>query len=408
MPTRSPLTGHALAAGDTRAHCRIAIVTDTFAPQMNGVARTLERTTHALRNRGHDVRVFAPEDPAAAPEDSRVSFPSRPFWAYPQLRLSVPDTRRMKAAFCQWRPDIVHVATPFGLGLSGRSAGRIMTIPLISSYHTSLATYAKFYGLGALTGIGWRYLRWFHNGTAATLCPTKAIATELSAHGFRSVGLWGRGVDTRQFNVAWRSEALRASWGATSDTTVIAYVGRLAAEKGLDVVLDAMRALAADRTDVAFVIAGDGPYEGVCRRRAPDRCIFTGRIEGRQLSETYASADVFVFPSTTDTFGNVVQEAMASGLVVVGADVPQTSEVLAGTGLLAASGDARGFAESIRRLVHDRAGREAMRLASIELSAGRDWDSVFDGLEQRYLSTIAASRRVAASPRRPSPSETHI
>ena len=299
----------------------------------------------------------------------------------------------MIAAFTAWRPDLVHVATPFGVGLSGRAASRKLAIPLISSYHTSLATYAKFYGLGALTGIGWRYLRWFHNGTAATLCPTNAIARELTDHGFASVGIWGRGIDTRQFNPGWRSDPLRASWGASATTTVIAYVGRLAAEKGLDVVLGAMRHIASSREDVVFVIAGDGPYEQTCRRNAPDRCVFTGRIEGRQLSETYASADLFVFPSTTDTFGNVVQEAMASGLVVIGANVSQTSEVLSGAGLLATPGSSDSFAEAMRSLVENRAQVDALRRRSLELSASRGWDAVFDGLEDKYLETIASHRR---------------
>ncbi|HEY4306977.1 MAG TPA: glycosyltransferase family 1 protein [Gemmatimonadaceae bacterium] len=378
-------------AGGGHASQRIAIVTDTFAPQMNGVARTLNRTAMELRSRGHDVRVFAPLDPSAT-DDSIIAFPSRPFWAYPQLRLSSPAKKRMIAAFNHWRPDIVHVATPFGIGLSGRAAARALALPLVSSYHTSLATYAQFYGLGALTGIGWQYLRWFHNGTSATLCPTKAIARELVEHGFSSVGLWGRGIDTRQFNPSWRSEALRTSWGASASTTVIAYVGRLAAEKGLDVVLHAMKQLAAERSDVVFVIAGDGPYEETCRRTAPQRCVFTGRIEGRQLSETYASADLFVFPSTTDTFGNVVQEAMASGLVVVGADVPQTSEVLSGAGVLATPGNSGSFAQAIRSLLEHRTQIDELRRRSLELSAARGWDAVFDGLEQKYLETITQHR----------------
>ena len=363
---------------------KIALVTDTFTPQINGVARTLARTADAMRARGHDLRVYAPADPGAASDPSVVPFSSRPFWAYPQLRLSRPAVREMVSAFTHWGPDVVHVATPFGVGLAGRAAARRLRLPLVSSYHTSLATYAKFYGLGALSGIGWWYLKWFHNSTALTLCPTQAISDELAHHGFRNLAIWGRGVDTSQFNPTWRSESLRASWGAGPKTTVIAYVGRLAAEKGLDVALGAMRRVAGECEDVVFVVAGDGPYEVECRRRAPDRTVFTGRIEGRELSATYASADIFVFPSVTDTFGNVVQEAMASGLAVVAADVPQTREVVGDAGVLAPPASPDAFAVALRGVIQQPGVLTNLRERAMQLASSRSWDAVFDGLEARY------------------------
>jgi glycosyltransferase involved in cell wall biosynthesis len=373
---------------------RIAIATDTYEPQTNGVSRTLGMATRALLARGHDVRVFTPHDPQAEPDPRIVGFESRAFWAYPQLRMSRPMTRQMVAAMAQWRPDLVHVATPFGIGLAALWASQRLRIPLISSYHTSLAAYAHFYNLGALSGIGWKYLRWFHNSSRRTLVPTATIRDELIAHGFSNLSIWGRGIDDRAFNPSWRSDGRRASWGARPSTLVIAYVGRLAQEKGVAVALAAMREIASEGRDVAFVFAGDGAYELECRRMAPAGTTFTGRIERRDLSETYASADVFVFPSTTDTFGNVLQEAMASRLVIVAADVPQTREVVGNAGLLVAQNDPPAMASALRSLIVEPHLVERLRNKALGSVAGRSWDATFDQLEEEYAAALGEERHV--------------
>jgi glycosyltransferase involved in cell wall biosynthesis len=378
---------------------RIAIVSDTYAPQVNGVARTLARSADTLLARGHEVRVLTPADPDATEDPVVEPFPSRALWLYPQLRLAAPSRERMTAALASWKPDLVHLATPFGMGLAARRAAKRLGIPMVSSYHTSLAKYAEFYGLGAIAGIGWRFLRWFHNGTRRTLCPTRAIVAELKCRGFDNLSVWGRGIDTDQFNPRWRSDALRTSWGAGSDTVVIALVGRLAAEKGLDVALDAVSELAGERRDVVCVVAGDGPYELECRRRAPAGTVFTGRIGGSTLSEVYASSDVFLFPSTTDTFGNVAQEAMASGLVVIGADVPQTREVLPGDcGLFFRPGDAASLATELRALLDSSGGIARRKARGVAAMANRSWTAVFDGLERDYRDVLAQAHRSAPAP----------
>jgi glycosyltransferase involved in cell wall biosynthesis len=365
---------------------RIAVVSDTYPPQVNGVARTLARTADAMRARGHDVLVLTTSDPGASEDPAVHRFRSRAFRLYPQLQAAVPGWRAAARVFHQWKPDLVHVATPFGVGLAGRAAARRLGIPLVSSYHTSFSQYAAYYGLGALAAPGWAFLRWFHNGTRLTLCPTQVIRDELVAHRFRNVALWTRGIDTRSFNPEWRSDSLRASWGAGDDTTVITYVGRLAAEKGLDVALEAMQTIVAEHSDVVFVIAGDGPYAAQCRQNAPSRTVFTGQITGRRLSETYASSDVFLFPSTTETFGNVALEAMASGLVVVGADVPQTREVVpSDCGTFFPAGDAKALANTLRSLLREHDEIKKRRVAAVAAAATRSWDAVFDQLESDYL-----------------------
>ncbi|HTE44203.1 MAG TPA: glycosyltransferase family 1 protein [Gemmatimonadaceae bacterium] len=368
---------------------RIAIFTDTYPPQINGVARTLARAVDALRSRGHDVRVVTTDDPGAGDEPGVHRFAGRPFYAYPQLRIALPSARRVLDAFGPWRPDLVHLATPFGVGLAGRRVARRLGVACVSSYHTSLATYAQFYGLGAISGLSWRFLRWFHNSTKLTLAPTHAIANELRAHQFVNVGVWGRGVDTTEYHPSWRSDALRTSWGARGDSVVITYVGRLAKEKGLDVVLSAMRAVAAERNDVIYVVAGSGPYELECRKLAPDGTIFTGHVAGKQLSETYASSDLFVFASVTDTLGNVVQEAMASGLVVVAADVPQTREVLAEGGVLFAPGDSEALAGALRMIIDSPSSRARLAESAEAAARSRSWTAIFDQLETSYLGAAA-------------------
>ncbi|HEY9229152.1 MAG TPA: glycosyltransferase family 1 protein [Gemmatimonadaceae bacterium] len=378
---------------------RIAVISDTYGPQVNGVARTLVRTVDAMRQRGHEVLVLTTSDPAAAADATVHRFASKPFRLYPQLQLSLPGARAVGELLDGFRPDIVHVATPFGVGLAGRAAARRANIPLVSSYHTSFSQYARYYGLGVLAGPGWWFLRWFHNGTELTLCPTRAISDELVEHGFKNLGLWTRGVDTRQFNPSWRSPATREAWGANERTTVISYVGRLAAEKGLDVALPAMRAIAAERNDVVFVMAGDGPYAAHCRANAPANTVFTGQIVGRALSEVYASSDIFLFPSTTDTFGNVALEAMASGLVVVGADVPQTREVVPpDCGVVSRAGDASALTDALRSLLASPEEFAARRRRSVSVAAERSWEAVFDRLEADYHYVAKRSDRCSSSP----------
>jgi glycosyltransferase involved in cell wall biosynthesis len=341
--------------------------------------------------------------------------PSVPFWAYPQLRISAPVLGSAYTDLRAWGPTLIHAATPFGMGLAGRGCARALGVPLVTSYHTSFNEYAKFYRLGALSGPGWAYIRWFHNSGARTFVPTYAVMDELRRLGFQRLALWGRGLDAARFSPAFRSPALRAQMGADDDTVVVAYVGRLAAEKGLDVALGAMRELApraASRTDqqssgrpmsrarprIVFAVAGDGPYAAHCRQAAPPppAVHFVGRLEGQALSEFYASADLFIFPSATDTFGNVLLEAMASGLAVIGADVGPTRELLAaGGGITVPPGDAHALAVAIDGLAADPMRRAAIARDGAVYAATCSWDRIFDELVAEYRDVIAGQSPIA-------------
>jgi phosphatidylinositol alpha 1,6-mannosyltransferase len=379
---------------------RLALFTETYPPQLNGVSRTLERLVRAVEARGGEARVYTTTDPAVPVHENDVwRRPSIPFWAYPQLRLSAPIGGRLVADVRRWRPTLIHAATPFGMGLTGRAAALRLGIPLVTSYHTAFSEYAKFYRLGALSSIGWSFLRWFHNSGARTYVPTRAVAGELDAYGFRNLAIWGRGIESRRFNPGWRSSAWRQRLGADDDTIVVAYVGRLAIEKGLDVALAAMHRLAgATNPRIVFALAGDGPYAEYCRANAPAGTHFVGRIEGDALSAFFASADLFIFPSTTDTFGNVLLEAMASGLPVIAADVGPTRELLAnGGGITVTPGDPAALVDAIQWLATDPARRRSLATEGVASAGSASWDEIFDELIADYRRVIAGVYSSAAT-----------
>lgn len=378
---------------------RVAIFTDTFSPQINGVSRTLERLVNAIESRGGDVRVETVEVPGSA-EDSRVRrWPSIPFWAYPQLRMAAPATARVIEQLREWRPTLVHATTPFGVGLAGRAAAIELDVPLVTSYHTSFAAYLKHYHLTALDAIAWPYLRWFHNSGELTLAPSQMVARELAGQDFTNVRVWSRGVDLHRFNPSCRSDELRREAGAGPDDFVVAYVGRLAPEKGIHVAIDAMHQVMARRgMKVRFMIAGDGPDEEKCRVRAPDGTWFAGMLSGERLSTFYASADALLFPSTTETFGNVVLEALASGVPVIAPDTGATLELADDkTALTFRAGDSSSLAAQVERLILDRTLGVDRRRAGLEVAAARSWDSVWERLIADYSDASGVSAEVRAA-----------
>jgi phosphatidylinositol alpha 1,6-mannosyltransferase len=374
---------------------RLALFTDSYLPQLNGVALLLGRLVEAVRARGATVRVYTTSDPAGAEADDVRRWPSVAFWAYPEHRLALPTQPRVRRELRAWRPTLVHAASPFGMGLAARAAARALGVPFVTSYHTNWSAYSGFYQMGALRGTAWHYLRWFHNGGARTYCPTLAVENELAARGFRHMALWGRGVDSVRFNPSFRSPALRARLGVAEDTVLAIYVGRLGAEKGLGLALEGMRdVMRAAPGRVQCAIAGDGPYAAEARRLAPPGTIFMGRLTGDALSEFYASADLFMFPSTTDTFGNVLLEAMASGLPVVGADVGPTRELLAErTGVTFTPGDPAAFARRVLELVADATRRVDLARNAVGFARRCSWDRVWDTLVADYGDVMAAARR---------------
>jgi glycosyltransferase involved in cell wall biosynthesis len=375
---------------DEVAALRVAIFSDTFAPQVNGVTRTLERLCGAIEARGGVAHVFTPSDPDADASAQVSRYASIPFWAYGQLRMAWPSSRQVRADVQAFRPTIIHAATPFGMGLAARRAAREFGIPFVSSYHTSFSAYAHHYGMPSLAEPLWRYLRWFHNAAARTYCPSESTRAELAARGILNTSVWSRGVDARLFSPVHRSTALRAMMGANPSSLVVTYVGRLAVEKGLDVAAAAVRQAASERPGaIVFSCVGDGPFDNELRRMAPDASWLPGKLSGHKLSEAYASGDVFLFPSTTDTFGNVLVEAMASGLPVLGADVGPTRELVGrDRGWLVPAGDVQAFARVLVQLVDDNTLRIAPRSRAIEFAQANSWDTIWDQLLRDYVEVV--------------------
>lgn len=300
---------------------KTAIVSDTFPPDINGVAMTLERLAAGLISQGHEVEVVHPgmrETGSALFSDSfrEVCVPGFPIPRYPFSRLGLPRPKFLKRRWSQWRPDAVYMATEGMLGISALHAARALGIPVVSGYHTHFPQYLSGYRLGLLEPVLVRYLRRMHNSTRCTLVPTEEARRQLAARGFRNLEIMERGVDTELFHPVRRDRDLRRRWGAGPADMVLIYVGRLAAEKNLAPVFEAWASARAQYPGTKLVIAGDGPQRAEWEARAPE-AIFTGFLTGTDLASAYASADLLLFPSLTETFGNVLLEGMASGVVTV-------------------------------------------------------------------------------------------
>jgi glycosyltransferase involved in cell wall biosynthesis len=387
---------------------RIAFVTETYPPEVNGVAMTVGRSVAGLRRRGHDVCLVRPRqgrDDVARGGDELL-LRGLPLPRYPELRFGLPAGRALVRAWRRRRPDIVHVATEGPLGWSALSAARRLDLPVTSSFHTNFDAYSSHYGIGWLSGAIERYLRHFHNRTAMTLVPTQAIARRLASADFRNLMVIARGVDTKLFNPQRRSHELRANWGADAGTLVATYVGRLAAEKNLDAVIFAFEALRRVHPAARLLFVGDGPQKSALATRHPQH-VFAGLRRGEDLAAHYASADIFLFPSLTETFGNVTLEALASGLAVVAYAQAAAGEVIEDgiDGLLAPPGDEQRFIQAAASLAGDPGLLARLRLRAAARVSRFDWDVVhgaFANVLEHVLHTHArrshAKRTIAVAP----------
>ncbi len=296
---------------------RIALFSEVYWPMVSGVGVTLERLTAALEARGHTVRVYSATYPIPAGETERPEAhrsPSIPLFLYPDVQWAFPRQREITADLALFRPDVVHVATEFALGLAGVKAAGQLGIPIIASAHTDYEKYARRYGVGFVLKMGWLYLRWFYQHAEQVLVPSRVYERTLNARGVTHTGLWTRGVDPAHFHPRFRSAEWRARFGVGPDDLLVTYIGRLAKEKDLMRLIAAWQALRSRRGGAQLVLAGRGPLEEELRRAALPGVHVAGLLSGAALSAAYASADLFVFPSATETFGNSLLEAMGSGL----------------------------------------------------------------------------------------------
>jgi glycosyltransferase involved in cell wall biosynthesis len=366
----------------------VAIVTGSYNYIRDGVALTLNRLVAYLLSHGAEALVFAPVGPKPALEHAGdlVPVPSLAIPLRPEYRIATGLPAAARARLVAFEPDVLHLATPDILGHQAQALGRTRGWPMVASYHTRYDTYLKYYGLGALQPLAKRMERRFYDACAEVFVPSPSMAQALQADGVTApLHLWSRGVDTARFDPARRSASWRAARGVGEDEVLVAFVSRLVKEKRLDDFVAVIERLRAAGAPVRALVVGDGPERESLVRRLPGG-IFEGFLVGDALPEAYASADVFLFPSDTETFGSVTLEAMASGLPTVCADATGSRSLVEPgvTGALAPIGDVEGLTAAVRSLVDDAALRRRMGEAARRRSLRFSWDEAMAGALSRY------------------------
>jgi phosphatidylinositol alpha 1,6-mannosyltransferase len=292
---------------------RVAIIAESFLPQVNGVTNSVLRIAEHFRDRGHEALIIAPADhdvPASWAGHRVVTVPAVSFPLYSDVKIGLTPTFVIERLLEDWQPDLVHAASPFMIGHNGLLAAARLSLPTVAVYQTDVPSYAGRYGLGFVETLAWAKVRDIHNLATLTLAPSSYARDQLIEHGIPRVEVWGRGVDTVRFNPAKRDSQLHATW-APNDDIVIGSMGRLAPEKQI-----ADLTVVADIPGTQLVIVGDGPSRRALATQLPE-AHFLGQLSGEVLAETLATMDFFIHPGELETFGQAIQEAMASGLPVL-------------------------------------------------------------------------------------------
>lgn len=374
-----------------RPQLRIAVVTETYPPEVNGVAMTLGRLVNGLQVRNHQVQLIRPRQndgdqpqPTATLSEHLQRGIALP--RYEGLKMGLPAKAALTRLWTRQRPDVVQIATEGPLGWSALAAANKLRLPVASDFHTNFHSYSSHYGFGLLRRAIVAYLRKFHNKAAVTLVPTDGIRRELLAHGYENIEIIGRGVDTQLFHPGRRDAALRGQWGVGENETAVLYVGRLAAEKNLSLVFSAFDAMHQAHPATRLVLVGDGPERASWQAKRPE-AIFCGTQVGDALATHYASGDVFLFPSLTETWGNVTIEAMASGLAVVAYDCAAAEEIIrhGENGLKVAPEDQAAFIAQAVSLASDVARQRRLGTAAAARAAQLSWDAIIDSFERVLL-----------------------
>ena len=380
-----------------RRSLRISVVTETYPPEVNGVARTIACVVDGLRARQHELQLIRPSQARGEPAEAgerfhEVLMRGLPIPRYPHLRVGVTSKRTLVGLWTRRRPDIVHIATEGPMGWSALQAATHLKLPVCSDFRTNFHAYSKHYGVGWLHKPIMAYLRKFHNLTQRTMTPDVGLQRELQGYGFQNVVVVARGVDTALFNPAHRSEALRERWGVAPGDLVLVHVGRIAAEKNLATLADAYDAVRQRDPRARLVMVGDGPTRKEFMARCPS-AIWAGVQHGSELSAHYASGDLLLFPSLTETYGNVTPEALASGVPVLAFDYAAAGRLVQPqiNGLLAPFGNASEFVRMAVDLAQDREGLRVMGRHARTATGTLGWDRIIDSLESIYHGLVQAA-----------------
>jgi glycosyltransferase involved in cell wall biosynthesis len=375
---------------------KISIFTDTYYPDMNGVARTLKRLADYLADHNISRKIFAPKTPSDYVADNLHQFTSLSLFLYPECRLAFPNLNQVKAELESFSPDLIHVATPFNIGLCGSFFAKKMNIPLVGSYHTDFNKYLKYYNLPFLSKYLWRYMTWFHSPFQKLYVPSTETMNQLHQRGFSNLELWGRGVDCSLFNPDYNKLSGRMRYSA-GNKLLFTYAGRLAPEKDINTLMNVAAALPEGiKEQIQWIIVGDGPQREELEALAPGNMVFTGYLKGERLAEVYSISDVFVFPSPTETFGNVVLEAMASGTPVVGANSGGVKHLVKDgvTGFLCKPGNTESFKEALIKLMNNPSLLHTMGREGRNYALTQKWDTILGSLVLSYRDVTEAREEI--------------
>ena len=380
---------------------RIAVVSETYPPEVNGVAVTLSKVVDGLRSANHAVQLIRLRQggtDAASQDDmyagyQEVLMRGFPIPNYPDLRMGMPSKSTLIKLWQLKRPDIVHIATEGPLGWSALRAAMYLKLPVSTDYRTNFQSYSTHYGVGFLYKPIMAYLKKFHNLAGVTMVPTEALRASLASVGFQRLKVVSRGVDTVAYDPAHRCQALREQWGLGPQDLAVLCVGRLAKEKNLDLLLRAFEAIQVRQPHARLVLVGHGPMLQELKLKCPG-AIFTGQLRGHTLAEHYASADLFLMPSLTETFGNVTTEAMASGLPVVAFNYAAAAELIESgvNGRLVAMRDAEDFVFAASEVAAQPVLLKSMAAAARQTALGLDWACIVEKFENELLEVIDANR----------------
>jgi phosphatidylinositol alpha 1,6-mannosyltransferase len=372
---------------------RIALFSEAYAPQVNGVVRTQIELVSYLRMHGHQVLLAVPYVNSNPREPQVVEFRAIPFPLYPEMPIILPHWKFHRREFEKveaFKPDLVHLMSPGVLAYFGQLWARRHGCPVVASYETDIIRYLHYYRFGAFEPVLWRYLRWLFNNCRHTYVPSEITKEQLIKGGIRDVRVFGRGVDAKLFHPAKRSEALRESLQVQPGGTLVLYAGRLSKEKNLEVLLIAFTRLAASRPGARLVVTGDGPHRrNLVRSYRSSEITFTSWKSGEELATLFASADIFALPSSTETLSLVSLESMASGVPVLTMNAGGVRSVVEHdkTGLLANS--AGEFEVALRRLMEDGSLRRRLGLDGRRTAEGKTWAHACECLERDYIEIVA-------------------
>jgi phosphatidylinositol alpha 1,6-mannosyltransferase len=368
---------------------KIAYFTEVLPPFIDGVTHTLSHLKTSLTEEGHDYIFLSPVVPQYDGWRGKVvEVISVPFPLYPKYRMGLPAFHDIQTTLDKFQPDIVHIVSPFFMGMAAYNYAKKRGIPAVNSYHTRFVSYLKYYGFAKIEWFGWEYLRWFYNKADRTFVPSTATINELEGQGFKRLALWQRGIDTSNFSPLYSDRGLHEKW-SPNGCPVALYVGRLVREKDIETLIKAYRILEARGVEFKLVFVGSGPLKEELAKTLPE-AIMAGFMKGEDLSRAYASADIFVFPSTTESFGNVVLEAQASGLPSVVAAEGGVMELVTDgeTGFLSKPQDALDLASKMELLLTNEILRHSLSIKAQEYASLKSWKEVNRALFRGYEELI--------------------